>query len=949
MASSTSGRWVGSFGGATALLAVLSLGAPAVTVADAPPTGVDLATYVRVGRFDLPEPTRTTPPPGSLLAQEASAVTYNWDTDTLFIAADGGTSVVQVTKAGVLVNSMTLAPGGSPQGTEFYDTEGISYVGGGKFILVEERDRQVNLFTYVAGGTLTRGAVQTVKLGTFVGNMGLEGMSFDPLTGGYIAVKETSPQGIFHTGIDFVAGTATNGSPSTVNSIDLFAPVLLGLLDIADVFALSNLPSLAGQADESHLLVLSQESGKILEVDRAGTILSQLTIVSDAGNPLSVPAQGFEGLTMDHDGRLYVVSEQGGGDFDHPQLWVYAPSSGVNQAPTAIVLNNQVPSIVENTSTATRLKMADVVVGDDGLGTNSLSVTGADAASFEIDSTGLYLKAGTTLDYEAKSSYSVAVHVDDTTVGGSPDASATYNLTVIDVVDESTTLPRLIISEVAPWGSGDSPYAADWFEVTNTGATAANITGWKVDDNSNAFGSSVPISGVTSIGPGQSVIFMETSSTATLNAFKTAWFGSQVPAGFTIGMYNGGGVGLSTGGDAVNLFDALGNRVTGVQFGASTSRVSFDNAVGQGSTTLPLPSISTLSVVGVNGTFLSLNSPAERGSPGRITNHTPVANAGPDQPAVEATGPDGALVLLAGAASFDADGDALTFAWSEGSTALAVGAGPVAELGLGAHTLTLTATDRFGAAGTDTVEVVVVDTTAPAISGTPDGITVEATSSGGAVVTFTHPTAVDLVDGPVTVVPLYPSGSLFPVGSTLNTCTAEDAHGNVATSSFRVTVRDTIAPVVTVPSDIVTNATSPEGVVVSYVAGASDAVGVASFVCVPPSGSTFPIGETTVVCTATDAAGNTTEGSFTVQVNGAAEQIADLLDQVAGVGPGKSLTAKLQLVEERIAAGDAAGACKKLGAFVNEVEAQAGKKKLTNAQAAALIAQANTLRAVLGC
>src|SRR6185295_13701983 len=109
------------------------------------PTSVDLSRYVRVGRFDLPEPTRTTSPANSLLAQEASAVTYNWDTDTLFVVGDGGTSVVQVTKTGTLVNSMTLAPGPSPQGTDFYDTEGLTYVGGGKFVLVEERYRQANL------------------------------------------------------------------------------------------------------------------------------------------------------------------------------------------------------------------------------------------------------------------------------------------------------------------------------------------------------------------------------------------------------------------------------------------------------------------------------------------------------------------------------------------------------------------------------------------------------------------------------------------------------------------------------------------------------------------------------------------------------------------------------------------------------------------------------------
>src|SRR5262249_46282963 len=144
-------------------------------------SSVDLSTYVRIGRYDLPEPTRTTPPAHSLLAQEASAVTYDWDTDTLFVVGDGGTSIVQVTKTGQLVDSMTLAPGNSPQGTTFYDTEGLTYVGGGKFVMAEERDRQAVLFTYVAGSTLTRDQTQTVKLGTFVDNIGIEGISYDPM------------------------------------------------------------------------------------------------------------------------------------------------------------------------------------------------------------------------------------------------------------------------------------------------------------------------------------------------------------------------------------------------------------------------------------------------------------------------------------------------------------------------------------------------------------------------------------------------------------------------------------------------------------------------------------------------------------------------------------------------------------------------------------------------
>jgi hypothetical protein len=53
---------------------------------------------------------------------------------------------------------------------------------------------------------------------------------------------------------------------------------------------------------------------------------------------------------------------------------------------------------------------------------------------------------------------------------------------------------------------------------------------------------------------------------------------------------------------------------------------------------------------------------------------------------------------------------------------------------------------------------------------------------------------------------------------------------------------------------------------VPYTATATDAVGVTSFMCVPASGSTFPLGMTTVTCTASDAAGNTSHATFHVTV-----------------------------------------------------------------------------------
>ncbi|MEI9897707.1 MAG: lamin tail domain-containing protein [Chthoniobacter sp.] len=144
------------------------------------------------------------------------------------------------------------------------------------------------------------------------------------------------------------------------------------------------------------------------------------------------------------------------------------------------------------------MKVADILVLDDGLGTNNLTVSGADAASFQIIANALFLKTGTTLNATAKPSYSVTVAVDDPTVGSTPDATVSYTL---NITASSGGTPQIIISEVAPWSSGNSPVGADWFEVTNIGTAAQDITGWKMDDNSNSFGSAVALNGVTASLP----------------------------------------------------------------------------------------------------------------------------------------------------------------------------------------------------------------------------------------------------------------------------------------------------------------------------------------------------------------------------------------------------------------------------------------------------------------
>ena len=115
------------------------------------------------------------------------------------------------------------------------------------------------------------------------------------------------------------------------------------------------------------------------------------------------------------------------------------------------------------------------------------------------------------------------------------------------------------------------------------------------------------------------MIFIETASSSDLaakaQAFINLWFGGTAPAGLQIGSYSGSGVGLSTGGDAVNLFDIGGTLHAAISFGASPSGTplpTFDNSAG-----LNNAAISSLSVVGQNGAFVA----AERRQRDRFSRH----------------------------------------------------------------------------------------------------------------------------------------------------------------------------------------------------------------------------------------------------------------------------------------------------------------------------------------
>jgi hypothetical protein len=196
-----------------------------------------------------------------------------------------------------------------------------------------------------------------------------------------------------------------------------------------------------------------------------------------------------------------------------------------------------------------------------------------------------------------------------------------------------------------------------------------------------------------------------------------------------------------------------------------------------------------------------------------------------------------------------------------------------------------------------------------------------------------------------------PSGP-YPLGDTSVTLTVTDNHGLSNSCVATVTVADTTPPVITCPGNIVTDATSPAGTEVSFAPAASDNCSAASVTSNPASGSPFAIGDTTVTSTAIDAAGNQAACTFTVHVKGAAEQINGLIARVQSLGlqsgAANSLIVKLHAAASALDRGNTGAACGILGAFLNEMHAQTGKK-ITADQAALITADATRIRAVVGC
>ncbi len=216
--------------------------------------------------------------------------------------------------------------------------------------------------------------------------------------------------------------TTINARPATVQSYRLLSTDLSALTLSSGTLA----PGFAANVTSYTATVANIVSSLLVTPTPADSTATVTVTGSTPASPV--------GLSVGANAIAIVVTAS---DSTTKTYTVTVTRAAANTAPTAVVLTPSSASLAENASTASAIELSTISITDDGNGTNTLSLSGADAASFEIVSGKLYLKAGVTLDFETKPTYTVTVNADDASVGGPVDASATFTLNLTNVLELS--------------------------------------------------------------------------------------------------------------------------------------------------------------------------------------------------------------------------------------------------------------------------------------------------------------------------------------------------------------------------------------------------------------------------------------------------------------------------------------------------------------------------------
>lgn len=217
---------------------------------------------------------------------EASGLTWSPQSNTLFTVTGKTPLLVELAPNGAILRRIRL--------DGFANPEAVEDLGDGRLAIVDERRHRLAVARLEPDTqSLNLADLPSYDLGyAEAGNKGFEGLAWDPQARRLLLAKERSPLGLFSLPLP-EAGAAVVPEPLPSEHL----PV-------------RDLSSVAVDPRSGHVLLLSDESRLLLELDRQGQPRSFISLLRGLhGLPHGIDQA--EGVAMDAAGNLYLVEESG--------------------------------------------------------------------------------------------------------------------------------------------------------------------------------------------------------------------------------------------------------------------------------------------------------------------------------------------------------------------------------------------------------------------------------------------------------------------------------------------------------------------------------------------------------------------------------------------------------------------------------------------------------------
>ncbi|WP_252271937.1 SdiA-regulated domain-containing protein [Pseudomonas subflava] len=216
---------------------------------------------------------------------ETSDLAYSPLTGTLFTVTGKLPMLVELSRTGEVLRRIALKG--------FSNPEGVAVLENGKIALTDERKRNLSIFELTPQTReLNLADADPYDLGfPDAGNKGFEGIAWDPAQQRLLLGKEREPTAMFslHSDGQHLRDQALQPLPS------------YGL-------GMRNLSALSVDPRTGHILALSAQSRLLLELDEKGEPISFISLIGGSSG-LEDRIPRAEGVAMDEDGTIYMVSE----------------------------------------------------------------------------------------------------------------------------------------------------------------------------------------------------------------------------------------------------------------------------------------------------------------------------------------------------------------------------------------------------------------------------------------------------------------------------------------------------------------------------------------------------------------------------------------------------------------------------------------------------------------